>query len=664
MTALPVTPPRHAPNRPGSEQSVLPLVALGVIVLAFGIGFAWLSVLRHMAFQSHAFDLGNMDQAVWNTLHGSPLRFTDMTVPAEIASRPTGAEILTNRLAIHVEPLLLPLSLLYAIHAGPETLLVVQALVVATGAIPAYLLARALLGRSWLSLAFPLAYVLHPSLQNAVLDDFHAVTLSAAFLLWAVYCLYRDSLPGFWLAALLALTTKEEVGLLVALLGVALLLRHRVQGALAIAMGITWFVVSVAVVIPHFSPGGQSPYLARYAYLGHGLRGVLSGMLRHPDTVWHTLTSASRVAYLGALLGPLGFVSVLGLPVLLLGAPTLVINMLSADPSMYSGFYQYSAEFVPYVVAAAIAGTALAARVGTRVRGGRWIAWVLGVLVVIASVLATRTYGFTPAAAGFLVPSVGPHQRLEAALIRSIPAGVVVAAADEIEPHLSDRRTIYLLPTLRPRNSAPAGYVVLDAGIPSLPVKPATLHRAAEWALEHGYGVERASDGILILRRGSSDKRLPSSFFDFAFALPGPRVTPESASWGPLHLIGLMIHPSFGWVNRSRPAVEVETYWRVTRRLTRSVRIVLRASESPENAGGVQAAGDSPTWDWLPFDRWPVGRTVHAALIPIAFQTYQSGRISLELTVSHAGRLRARRAQQRVAGDPSSLRIGSIEVRP
>jgi uncharacterized membrane protein len=658
-----IAAPPAACARASATRDRLGFIALAIIVLSFGLGFAWLSVLRHLAFQSHAFDLGNMDQAVWNTLHGAPLRFTDMVTPGEIAAHPSGAHILTNRLAIHVEPLLLLLAPLYLVHPAPSTLLVAQAAIVATGAIPAYLLARSLLGRPLVSLAFPLAYVLHPSLQNALLDDFHAVTLSAAFLLWAMYWLYADSMPGFWAATVLALATKEEIGLLVALLGVALLLRHRVQGALAIALGTAWFVVLVAVIIPHFNPGGRSPYLARYAYLGHGLRGILSGALRHPDLVWHTLTAASRVTYLDAVLEPLGFVSLLGLPVLLLVSPTLAINMLSADPTMYSGFYQYSAEVVPYVVVSAIVGTTVATRVARRLPGGRWVAPVLAALIVVASVLETRTYGFTPVAAGFVIPSVGAHQQLETRLLKSIPSGAVVAAADEIEPHLSDRRSVYLLPAIEPGNGPAAEYVALDASIPSLPTLPATLHRATQWALRHGYGVQSASDGVLILRRGAPARQLPASFYHFAFTPPGKRLAHETASWGPLQLVGVTIHPGYGWVNRSRPAAEVETYWRVARTLPAGARIELYVVRHGDT-GPVASVGDSPTWDWLPLHRWPLGRTVHAALVPLPLDTYRAATVSLILRVSHAGRLRGMGPGQRVPTDPLGLRIGTIDVRP
>ncbi|HEX5572650.1 MAG TPA: hypothetical protein VFX31_14735, partial [Ktedonobacterales bacterium] len=34
------------------------------------------SIARYQTYHADAFDLGNMNQAVWNTLHGHPFRFT------------------------------------------------------------------------------------------------------------------------------------------------------------------------------------------------------------------------------------------------------------------------------------------------------------------------------------------------------------------------------------------------------------------------------------------------------------------------------------------------------------------------------------------------------------------------------------------------------------
>ena len=145
LSPIPVSA-KHATSLWGHVDRWGPPVLLALMMLVFAVAFSWLSLARHAAFQSHAFDLGNMDQAVWNTLHGRFLRFTDMAV---------GNRVLTNRLAIHVEPLLALLAPLYLLHSGPQTLLLIQAIVAASGSLPAYLLARHALG--------PVSYTQHPS---------------------------------------------------------------------------------------------------------------------------------------------------------------------------------------------------------------------------------------------------------------------------------------------------------------------------------------------------------------------------------------------------------------------------------------------------------------------------------------------------------------------
>lgn len=631
-----------------------PWLVLAAMTLAYAVTFSWLAVVRHLAFQSHAFDLGNMDQAVWATLHGMPLRFTDMQV---------GPAVLTNRLAIHVEPILLPISLLYLIHSGPETLLVLQALVVATGAVPAYLLAREALGSRWLSLVFPTAYLLHPSLQNALLDDFHAVTMSAAFLLWAMYFLWVDRPAAFVIMGVLAAATKEEVALLVGLLGLVYLMRRPALGAAVFAGGVLWCLLSLLVIIPHFNPGGHSPYLQRYAYLGHGVGGVLAGIVLHPPLVFQTLLSRPRLLYLDMLLDPVGFVPLLGLPVLLLAAPTLALNTLSADPTMYSGFYQYSAEIVPYLIVAAVFGVAAASRLAAR-RGQEGVTRVvLAGLALVAGVAATINLGFTPVSAGYVVPSVGVHQRLEQKLIGLIPSDAVVSAADEIEPHLSDRRTVYLLPTVHPSNGPVAEFIAFDASIPSRPVRPGVFRATFQWALQHGYGVRAARDGIVVLQRGSHTRRLPPDFYSFVFSR-GSRITPLQEKTGHLRLIGVTLHPGYGWINAARPAIEVESYWRVSGRLSpaESVQFAVSRVYTDRRPPAPPAGfiGDSPTLTWLPMNRWPRHRTVRVASLSLLPPVTRPGRVDVYI------RLSCTAEGFRSASCPSfarPIRVGTVTVR-
>ncbi len=79
------------------------------------------------------------DQAIWTTLHGNMLHMTICNVVGD-----TNCYSLNGipRFAIHFEPVLFVVSLFYIPWPNPDTLLVLQSIVVATGAFPAFWLAR------------------------------------------------------------------------------------------------------------------------------------------------------------------------------------------------------------------------------------------------------------------------------------------------------------------------------------------------------------------------------------------------------------------------------------------------------------------------------------------------------------------------------------------
>ena len=111
-----------------------PVVVVWAAAAAFAGGFGATAVLRHRAFESGRFDLGNMTQAVWSTAHGDLLSVTDVH----------GEQI--SRLGSHFDPILALLAPLWWLWPDPELLLVVQAVAVASGALPVFWLARKHLG--------------------------------------------------------------------------------------------------------------------------------------------------------------------------------------------------------------------------------------------------------------------------------------------------------------------------------------------------------------------------------------------------------------------------------------------------------------------------------------------------------------------------------------
>src|SRR5207302_8666761 len=144
-------------------------------------------------------------------------------------------------LAFHVEPMLLVLVPIYAIGGGVVALLVLQAAALAAGTIPAYRLARYATGSALPGVAVAVAYLLSPLGQWAVLADFHTSTLAPPLLLLAVERLaVARSSRGALASAALALTAREDVGPVVAALGLVMLATDRRARLLLGAMGVAW----------------------------------------------------------------------------------------------------------------------------------------------------------------------------------------------------------------------------------------------------------------------------------------------------------------------------------------------------------------------------------------------------------------------------------------
>ncbi|TML32663.1 MAG: DUF2079 domain-containing protein, partial [Actinobacteria bacterium] len=256
-----------------------PSLLLWSAIAAYAAAFSALSVLRHRAFQTGRFDLGNMVQAVWSTAHGHPLQVTGLR----------GDEI--SRLAAHFDPILAAFAPLWLAWPSPDMLLTAQAVAVAVGALPVYWLARKHLATERAGLAFALAYLLYPPTQWLTLNEFHPVALACPLLLFAIWFLDEGRLIPFALCGLVAAATKEEIGFVVAGLGLwwALARGRRVEGLAILAAGAAVALIAIEVVVPHFNRAGSSSFFARYSEVGGSPGGIVHTAVTKP---WKLVTTA------------------------------------------------------------------------------------------------------------------------------------------------------------------------------------------------------------------------------------------------------------------------------------------------------------------------------------------------------------------------------------
>ena len=409
-------------------------VAIRVVyagVAAYAVLFIFAAVVHYAVFETARFDLGNMVQAIWNTLHGHFLETTTQNGHQH------------DRLGFHADPFLVLLAPLLWVWSSPLVLLVVQVLAVASGALPVFWLARKHLDSPRAGAQFAFAYLLYPATQfNAFTNgsDFHSVSIAVPLVLYATWFLDEDRLVSFSVVALLAFTTKEEIPLAVGCLGIWYAVRrgHRLFGLGVFAAGLGVTLFNFLWLIPHFSPKGVEPFAGRYTAVGGTPRGIMHKLFTDPAAFLHAVASGHKAAYLALLVFPF-----LGLwllePLLALGAvPDLVINLLSSNGNQTTLQFQYTAGIVPFLVAATIFGAARFER--RRVEVSLW---------VLAGVTAIAVFSPLLSLPGDVRALGSPLVSAKAHATSLIPPGAAVSSSNRLGGYLSERRYIYSFPYVR-----------------------------------------------------------------------------------------------------------------------------------------------------------------------------------------------------------------------
>lgn len=481
------------------------LVILCAII--YGVVMAFLAVYKHEVFASSRFDLGNMDQAVWNSAHGRILEATD-----EVGE-------ITSRLKNHADLLLLAYVPLYWISPTPYWLLVSQSVVVGLGAVPLYLLARRFLRRDWPAAMIAIAYLLNPGLQAANLFDYHAQMLAGTFLLFTFHYLLERRIWPFLVFAVLATLTKEGISLVVAMMGVYMLLieRRPKWGIPTFIGGVGVFLLTMLVVIPAFNTGGASSGLVeeRYVAFGGSMGGVVTTALTDPVFVFSYMFSPERWGYFAQLFGMTGFLGLLAPQLLVIPASELAINLLSDRPQMTNTYYHYSAAILPFTYVAAAAGLANLVRI-LRAGRNRFSSAVaplassrLPVVIAVGILLFGAQMDFLAGPLPVLQapsnnrsviePSPVAHREALRDAIALVPDDARVSATNNIGPHLAHRRYLYLFPTV-----LDADYVVLDESAPGYDtqIEPVLSLQSTQALKRGGDFVEVFSEeGVEVFRR-------------------------------------------------------------------------------------------------------------------------------------------------------------------
>lgn len=443
--------------RPAPPQSFTRSNAVvGLMMVAFGVALFAFQFLRYRTFKSQIHDLGLISQTLWNTLQGD--WFLNSINP-EIGY---GANYLGN----HFSPALAAWLPAFALCPSPVTLLLCQAVGLAVGAWPLWLLLRDELPRG-AALALVAVYLLQPALWFAGLYDFHHETIAATLGLWIWWCHVNDRVKPMLALLVFTAMLKEHLPLLTGAFGLYLLL-SRARPRLGLAIGVAsvaYFGVVMGKLVPYFNETQAHSYFARrFPHLGNNAREALVTCLRHPLDVLFFMNTPRHHLYVRGLLGAWAFLPLLAPGLLLVALPVLFVNMQSAIPISYDIAFYHADSVVPWISLCACAGFVKLTRISKVFRRH---ATLCALVVLVNAVLhhATTESAFLPLVKLPLSPGVvradyqlTPHHLNVDRIHALVPWDASVSVQTNLACFFVDRRNVYPFPS----RSLTADYVVLD----------------------------------------------------------------------------------------------------------------------------------------------------------------------------------------------------------
>ena len=472
----------------------LPIAAVTVAALSF---YLYHSLADQARYLTTGYDLGIFDQAIRAYSH-----FQAPMVPLKGA----GYDIFGD----HFHPIIALLAPLYWLWDNVNVLLIAQAVLTAVSVPVVYRFARRRASET-MSLVIAATYAFGWPIQGLIDFDFHEVAFATPLLALAIDALDRRDDRRLILWCALLLFVREDMGILVALIGALVLAQRRGARRLGFAMIATGLIVywlTTSFVIPHFASGHDFAYGNQFGALGHSIGSAAMNVVTEP---WHAVrvffTPGVKAGTLAWLLLPFAGLS-LRSRYALLAVPLLSERFFNDRHNLWTVVFHYNA--MPWLVfcLAMVDGADRLGFFDADKRARRLRAGLAGVLVAtpIVIILApTNVLPLTSLRGGYAhTPKnwLASIKKVDAFL----PDNVCVAADNHLAPHLTARdwTTVAQVNTREPDFYAIDLFAPDTGGNPPAP-KPDAVYADA---IKHRYHVVLSTGTWVVLQ--SADYTGPS----------------------------------------------------------------------------------------------------------------------------------------------------------
>lgn len=428
----------------GKKTVVLLYVLLGCV---FTLYVGGLTTMKYLQYRSPGFDFGIFAQMFYY--------MKTTFLPLTTCER----DGLLSHFAVHISPIYYLLLPFFAVFESPVTLQIMQAVLLASGLVPLYLLCKKFGLPSFITAAAGAVYTFFPSVTGGCFYDLHENKFLLPLILWLFYFIEKNKAIGIFAFALLVFAVKEDAPVYVAFIAL-----YMVFGRKDVKKGVPLFVMSIAYfglalwLLKRFGLGAMVGRYDNYGAPGDGLLGVVKALAANPAYVLAQCFNEGKLVFLLRMLVPLAFLPLINrqyAKYILLG-PMVLVNLMSDYELQHSIDFQYT-----YGSAAILFYLFLSNISSFKPRPQRAVAifCVAATLMLYANTMLSKTVYFT----NYFAEQSRTQTYDECLAL--IPDDAEVSASAFLVSHLYDHKILYELPTKHKTEYVAFDFAVATEGV-------------------------------------------------------------------------------------------------------------------------------------------------------------------------------------------------------
>ena len=325
------------------------LISAVVLFVCTSVYFSYYTSLRYQNFMNATFDFGIFAQMFENmATTGAPVTTVERSVEM-------------SHFGVHFSPFFYLLLPLYMIFRSPIYLICAQAVCVAAGVFPVYLICKKLGLSGKVTLAFELIYTFYPCLFNGCFYDFHENKFLTTIILFLFYFILEEKRVFMLVFSLLLLSVKEDAAIYLIVIALYVLISRKkvLDGSVMLSLAVVYFIIANKVVTSFGTEGVMMWRLSDYFVNGEeGYFSVLKSIIFDIGFLLKNMFTAEKFPFIIWMFLPLMFTPFMQKKVsaLILLLPIIPINLMQSWQYQYNIDYQYTYGVAALIIFLSIIG--------------------------------------------------------------------------------------------------------------------------------------------------------------------------------------------------------------------------------------------------------------------------------------------------------------------